>query len=109
VDAELKRAAIGIGKALLVLLVLFIAMGACFEYTSYAAERDARELCDGTKIRDDISTVIARYEHRETMLDSHGSDYIFRYSASAFDRVVCIVTVDREGKVVAKRWENWFD
>jgi hypothetical protein len=108
-DAELKRAAIGIGKFILVLFLLVVALNLWIDYSARVATRDARELCDGTKIGDDISTVIARYKHPDAVTHMNNGHYSFFFSVTGFDKAVCYVDYDQNNKVVAKEWQMQWD
>ena len=95
------------------ILILAAALIGYFRYTASlpmklrAAEGKAHEFCNTIATSSDISAVVAKAKAEGIFWgDVHG--YTFYFPATMFDKAVCEVNVDREGKVVSKsaRMEN---
>ena len=77
-------------------------------YANRSAERSAQEFCDATPIGSDISASTARANNAKILWGSEG-DYTFYFSGFIFDKAVCAVSVNKEGKVTSKKAEMEYD
>jgi hypothetical protein len=95
----------GYVKATVVVISVVIlscgAIVACIGYGGWSAERRARAFCDEIAIGSNISTAISRAKDKN-ILWGPARGYTFYFPAFMFDKAVCEVAVDREGKVTSK-------
>lgn len=73
-----------------------------------AAERKAHAFCGAIAVGSDISIAVARAKDEGVFWGSK-QGYTFYFPATPFDKAVCEVTVDQEGKVATKGTEMEFD
>jgi hypothetical protein len=106
-----------------VVLLFSGALVALGVYADWAAEKNARAFCDEISIGSDISTATARAADRKIMFGpssaierkalwgaSDSGVYTFYFFAAfIFDKAVCEVSVNREGKVRSKFSEMEYD
>jgi hypothetical protein len=106
---SLARRCIAVFLLILVAIVLiFFTYAASLSHRLRAAERRAHEFCDAIAIGSDISTAVAKAKAEDVFWGSV-QGYTFYFPATLFDKAVCEVTVDREGKVVSKEAEMEYD
>jgi hypothetical protein len=95
-------------------IIPVIVSAAYYLYTSslpkrlQAAEGKAHEFCAATAIGSDISGAVARAKADHVFWGSE-KGYTFYFPATMFDKAVCEVNVDREGRVVSKGAEMEYD
>ena len=86
-------------------------LGLCNWYLNWSAETNAKLVCDEAAIGQDIETVI-RDANAKGALDGKWADppnHNFYFGGFMFDKAVCNVNVDRDGKVKSKNYEMEYD
>ena len=90
-----------IALAISVVVVACCAIVACIGYVNWSAERNARTFCDEIAVGSDISIAVERAKDRHLLWGPAGG-YTFYFPGFVFDKAVCEVAVNREGKVTSK-------
>lgn len=89
-------------------LVVIASVGYVF-YSISSAEKKARSFCDEIEIGSDIGAAVARAGEKGIAYGS-GSGYAFYFpTVTVFDRAVCGVSVNADGKVISKRSQMEYD
>src|SRR5580658_7216859 len=99
------RVVMGVALALIACLGVFVAGVA---YANWSAQRRAREFCSTIPVGSDISAATARAASKN-ILWSSSSVYAFYFSGFIFDKAVCRVSVEKDGKVISKMAEMEYD
>ena len=99
-----NKFAIVISTVMLVVILFCVAIVASIYYANRSAERRSREFCDGISIGSDIYTATVRANSRKILWGRAGG-YTFYFPGFIFDKAVCEVTVNQDGKVVSKSAE----
>lgn len=86
---------------LAVISIAFYAYAASLSSRLRVAEKKAHQFCDAIPIGSDISTAVAKAK-AEGVFWGPEQGYTFYFPATIFDKAVCEVAVDREGKVVTR-------
>ncbi len=73
-----------------------------------AAEMKAHAFCDAIAIGSDISTTVSRAKAAGIFFGTAGG-YSFYFPATMFDKAVCEVTVNHDGRVISKGAVMEFD
>ena len=93
----------------LVVIVVFGATVGSIVYSIHSAERRARLFWEKVAIGADVSLSVTRAEKEEILHGSNGGYDFYFPTVTGFDKAVCSVSVDNNGKVVAKKWEMEYD
>jgi hypothetical protein len=72
------------------------------------AERRAREFCDSIPIGSDILTATARASQMKINWGAYRG-YTFYFSGVIFDKAVCEVAINKDGKVVSRQAQMEYD
>jgi len=91
-----------------VISIVFYAYAASLSNRLRVAEKKAHEFCDAIAIGSDISMAVSKAK-AEGIFWGSVQGYTFYFPATMFDKAVCEVAVDREGKVVTKSAEMEYD
>ena len=104
-----KRHTFLIAKIGGVVILLMLAFAGCVLYSFRSAKKDAEMFCTEIAVGSNIAAAAARAKQRK-ILYGPGDEYVFIFpTLTGFDKAVCNVWVDKEGKVVSKSWEMEYD
>ena len=103
-----KRCLTGVALALLVISIGVHLYSASLPDRIRVADKRAHEFCDVIAIGSDICAAVTKAK-AESIFWGAAQGYTFYFPATSFDKAVCEVTVDREGRVLTKNAEMEYD
>jgi hypothetical protein len=93
---------------LVVILVLAVTTGSIL-YSIHSAERRAHLFCENVAVDSDVSASVGRAKKEGILYGSNGGYDFYFPTMTGFDKAVCSVSVDNNGKVTSKRWAMEYD
>jgi len=101
-----RRAILG---TMFVVAILFVAFSTTVLLSLRSAEKRAQQFCDGIAVGSDASQAISRAVENKILYDSNGGYTFFFPSITGFDKAICGVSIDKNGKVLSKSWRMEID
>ena len=105
---SVKKLAIVCGKVAIVTIATLGAMVACVFYANWSADRKAKAFCDAINVGSDISLTIDKAKKNKIFFGNF-QGFTFYFPGTGFDKAVCEVSVDPNGKVTSKNSEMEYD